>query len=326
MLSQPMNPLLRRAIIALIVGIGIFLALSLYADIDNLGERLAHFGWWAFALALFLSAANYGLRFFRWQLYLRRQRVDVPESTSLLVFLSGFALSVTPGKVGELIKSFLLRAAVSVPITKSAPIVVAERITDLVSLLVLALLGTAIYGVLNQTLMIGVGVGAALVVAALGLAAWPAGMRYVIILICCGPLLRIRDRILQLYGGLSNLLAIRALSWATPLGLVAWLAECLGFALIVSAFPGAELSLGVAMLIYASATVAGALSFLPAGLVVTEAGMTLLLVQLLPGLDQPTAIAATIITRLATLWFAVLLGLISLAILRHRIPQTKQVY
>jgi uncharacterized protein (TIRG00374 family) len=75
--------------------------------------------------------------------------------------------------------------------------------------------------------------------------------------------------------------------------------------------------LGLAILIYAVTTVAGALSFLPGGLLVTEAGMTLLLVQSARGVDEPTAVAATLLIRLATLWFAVLIGLIALTALRR---------
>src|SRR5690606_24533469 len=105
------------------------------------------------------------------------------------------------------------------------------------------------------------------------------------------------------------------------LAVLAWLAECVGFALIVGAFPGAEVPLGVATSIYAATTIAGALSFLPGGLLVTEASMALLLVQAGSGVDQATAAAATILTRLATLWFAVGIGLVAMALLRRRAPR-----
>jgi uncharacterized protein (TIRG00374 family) len=93
-----------------------------------------------------------------------------------------------------------------------------------------------------------------------------------------------------------------------------------GFSLIIAAFPGTDVPLGLATLIYAVTTIAGALSFLPGGLLVTEASMTLFLVQSSGGVDQPTAVAATILTRLATLWFAVLIGLAALAILYRVAP------
>src|SRR5207249_4789587 len=86
-------------------------------------------------------AINYLLRFLKWELYLRRLGVRIPLSDSFLIFLSGFSLTVTPGKVGEVLKSYLLREAHGVPMARTAPIVVAERLTDLVALALLAVVG-----------------------------------------------------------------------------------------------------------------------------------------------------------------------------------------
>jgi uncharacterized protein (TIRG00374 family) len=97
----------------------------------------------------------------------------------------------------------------------------------------------------------------------------------------------------------------------------AWACECVGFYLICGGFSGAHVDLGLAMVIYAGTTIAGALSFLPGGLGVTEGMMTLALVRW--RLDRATAVAATLLTRLATLWFAVLLGVGFLTLARRRI-------
>ncbi|MEK7423956.1 MAG: lysylphosphatidylglycerol synthase domain-containing protein, partial [Actinomycetota bacterium] len=82
-------------------GVAVFAGISIHADVGALGERLRGFSWAAFIAALALAVANYAIRFVRWTLYLRHRDLEVPVRTSALVFLSGFALSVTPGKVGE---------------------------------------------------------------------------------------------------------------------------------------------------------------------------------------------------------------------------------
>ena len=105
----------------------------------------------------------------------------------------------------------------------------------------------------------------------------------------------------------------------------AWLCECVGFALIVNAFPGAHVALGLAMVIYAGTTIAGALSFLPGGLGVTEGAMVVWLVRGATRLDHSAAVDATLLTRLATLWFAVGLGLICLAVARQRIRRQQAI-
>ena len=65
-------------------------------------------------------------------------------------------------------------------------------------------------------------------------------------------------------------------------------------------------------------TVAGALSFLPGGLGVTEAGMLALLGDLATGCSRSVSAAATFITRLCTLWFAVVVGLAALLLFSRR--------
>src|SRR5207248_2162695 len=76
-----------------------------------------------------------------WELYLRRLGVRIPLRDSFGIFLSGFSLTVTPGKIGEVLKSYLLREVHGVPMARTAPIVIAERLTDLVALAALALVG-----------------------------------------------------------------------------------------------------------------------------------------------------------------------------------------
>lgn len=304
-----------------VAGVAVFAGFSIYADVSELGDRLSGFGWWALAVALALALANYAIRFVRWQLYLRTSDIEVPAKRSFLIFFSGFALSITPGKVGELLKSFLLKELHGVPITRSAPVVIAERITDLIALLILGVIGVAFYGVAQDMVI----AGAALVGVGLMFLSWPRLAYGVIDLLArWRPLGKLASRLRAVYDGLAYLVHPARLTWSGALAVAAWLAECIGFAVILSAFPGTDVPLGLATLIYATTTIAGALSFLPGGLVVTEAAMTWFLVEAARGVDEPTAVAATILTRLATLWFAVVLGLIALAVLRRLAPRSER--
>jgi uncharacterized protein (TIRG00374 family) len=301
-------------LLVLLIGIAVFAAFSIYADVGKLGNRLAGFEWWAMGAALGLALTNYFLRFVRWSLYLRSAEISLPTGLSAKIFLSGFALSVTPGKLGELVKCYFIREFQGVPISRSAGLVVGERVTDLTALLVLGVIGVSAYGVARNMVVVGIVIVGAGVVAL----AWPP-LATACIRMFTSPsfLRRFRVPLLEFYKSLASLVRPWPLLWATSLGGVAWLAECVGFALILSAFPGTEFPLGLAILIYAVTTVAGALSFLPGGLLVTEATMTLLLVESAQGIDEATAIAGTLLIRLATLWFAVVIGLAALTALRR---------
>ena len=300
-------------LIAAVIGVA---ALSMIGDVRELGDRLAGFGWWALVAAFALALGNYVMRFARWQLYLRRQQVTVPVPSSAIVFGAGLSLSITPAKLGELVKSYLLREMHDVPAPKTAPIVVAERVTDLIALIVLAIIGVAAYGV-DPTLVV---VAGALVGFGLVLLAWPTPTHALIDLVTRPRRLsRFREPLHETLRGLGALCRPWPLALATLIAVPAWGLECIGFALICNAFPGVHVDLGLAMVIYAGTTIAGALSFLPGGLGVTEGAMTVALVQGAARLDPSTAVAATLLTRLATLWFAVGIGVVLLAVAKRRI-------
>ncbi len=96
---------------------------------------------------------------------------------------------------------------------------------------------------------------------------------------------------------------------ATAVATVAWAAEGLGFWLVVRNYaPKADLLLSVFN--YTAANVLGGLSMLPGGLGAAEGSLAALLHG--QGLDTADASSITLVIRGATLWFAVLLGLVAL--------------
>ncbi len=298
---------------------GVFLAVvavALAGDLRGLTASLGEVYWPWFGVALLLSLANYAARWVRWQLYLRHQRIQIPFSSSVIVFGAGLSLAITPAKLGELAKSYLLREMHAVPSTRSAPIVIAERVTDLVALLIVAIIGTALYGTTPEL----VASASALVAGGLVLLAWPRPARALINLATHpARLRRLRAPLSSMYGDLATLCRPRMLVIATVIAIPAWMCECLGFALILHAFPTTQVAVGVAIVIYAVTTIAGALSFLPGGLGVTEGAMTLFLVKSATAITAAAAAAATLLTRFATLWFGVLVGLGFMVVARRRI-------
>src|SRR5262245_16335938 len=150
--------------------------------------------------------------------------------------------------------------------TRVAPVVVAERATDLLALVILGVIGVAAYGVAKPL----VAAASAVTLAGIAVLASRRAAHFVIDVIGRIPRLgKIAPKLRESYEHLGVLVTPRALTWATIFAVAAWLCECMGFALITNGFPGAHVPLGLATLIYAVTTVAGALSFLPGGLLVT---------------------------------------------------------
>ena len=310
-----MKRIVSRLVIGVVLGVGVYVGASIWADVGQVGEALAAFQWRYAVLACLLAATNYAVRFLRWQYYLRKVGVTtVGTRDSLQVFLAGFALTITPGKLGEAVKAVLLRASHRIQMAKTAPIVIAERVTDLVALLLLALVGVFKYNV-NPRFLIA---GAALVVAGLVVVSVDPVAKAAIAIAGRLPLLRrFAHRFDDAHAHTAILLAPGPLVVATTLATVAWFFECLAFWVVIGGFPDAQIDLRGATFVYAVTTIGGALTFLPGGLGATEVGMLALLVGRFH-IGSGTAAAATFVTRVATLWFAVALGLPALLLYARR--------
>lgn len=312
--APPTRGLARRVMIGTVLGALVLAALSLYGDVSELGAHLARFAWPTFAAALALASSNYALRFLRWQHYLRTLEVEVPWRESLLVFLAGFVMSVTPGKLGEVLKSYLLWESRGISVARTAPIVVAERVTDLLALVVLTAIGSLAF---DEGRWIALA-GGALVAAALAvILVRPLGEAILAIAERVPGVSRLAPRLHEAYDALQTIVRPVPLLVATALGVVMWGLECVALWLLVQGFEGASISIEAASLAYAGATVAGALAMLPGGLGVTEAGMAGSLQVLGTGVDASIATGATLLIRLATLWWAVLVGAIALGLFRR---------
>ena len=293
-----------------------YVGFAAYSGFHKVMDALAHFAWATAAGALALAALNYLLRFLKWELYLRRLGVRIPLRDSFGIFLSGFSLTVTPGKVGEVLKSYLLREAHGVPMARTAPIVVAERLTDLVALASLALIGVGALAGGERVAWVAL----ALVGLAVACVASEKLAHGVIDVVGAMPVVgKLAPKLREFYASTKTLLHPTPLVLATLLSIVAWLCECVAFWLVLRGFAGAEASLKLCTFIYATMTIAGALSFLPGGLGVQEIGMVKLLIAQAHGLSEPTAAAATFITRLCTLWFAVVIGVVALVVVQRRV-------
>ena len=298
----------RKLALLALLAVAVFAGLVGYGDFRDVGRHLSNFPATYLLASLALACLNYLLRFLRWAYYLRTLAIEVPLPVSAKVFLSGLAMSVTPGKVGEVLKSYLLRDRQGIPVSASAPAVVLERLTDVVSVVALGLTGLALLpglvsGVLAAALLLCAGV--------LVLVASHNTDRLARL-----PLLRRWERELQVSKeGFRLLASPRHLGVAVALGILAWLSEGVALWVVLKGLD-AEVNLLWALPIYAAATLVGALSALPGGLVGTEGTMVAVLQQ--TGLARGAASAATLLVRLATLWLAILIGLVALGFL-HRL-------
>lgn len=297
-----MNRAVRAVLWSVVVAALGYVALSLWAGWREVVDAIVRIGPWVLLGVFGLSLLNYLLRFFRWGRYLALLGTPVPWRINLDVYFAGFALTTTPGKVGETLRSVLLKPH-GVPAPESLAAFFAERTSDLLAILVLTAFGLWTYAPARPV------VGAALLVVlvVLLLVQWTAFIAAVDrwALAREARWAALLSKLCEIVLHFRRCFSLPALSMGLMLGVVSWFAEGLGLWWLLHAL-GYSVDLQTAVFVYAFAMLVGSLSFLPGGLGTNEAAMITLLVM--NGVPDAGAVTATLICRLATLWFAVVLG------------------
>jgi uncharacterized protein (TIRG00374 family) len=304
----------RRFLIGVAFGV-LFTAIFIAAnDGSRVLNSLHIFDWRLVPLILALSLCNYLLRFAKWHYYLGIAGAgSIRKTTSFVIFFAGLAMAITPGKVGEMLKPYLVRRVNNTPLTTTTPVIVAERITDGIAILILAAIGL---------LQIHYGWVLLVVLLVIFIVFMAIVQRRTLVEKLLHRFERIdligrrMEAIERLYESTWRMFRPRPLAFATLISVVSWASECIAFFLVMLGlgFPASWHLLFAAASALALATMIGALSLLPGGLGAAELSATGLLVLFVGSaqIGHETAATATLLIRFATFWFGIALGLIAL--------------
>ncbi|NCC33792.1 MAG: flippase-like domain-containing protein, partial [Chloroflexia bacterium] len=270
-----------KLVASLLIGLAVMIVIGLVSDVREVARDLGSFQWALMPLILGLTLLNYLLRWAKWEYYLRFLRCGdgVSSFDSGLIFTSGMVMAVTPGKLGEVFKSYLLRRVNGTAVSRSAPIVLAERLTDGLAMLLLMGLGLTLYPPARPVFALLV-VGTLVGILILQQRTWSLWLIAFIGRLPMGE--RIAPRLTTIYESTIQLLDWRVLLIATLISVVSWGFECLAFyyVLVGLGVEGTWLLLLQATFIFAASTLFGLVSFLPGGLGVSEVTSVGLLVAL----------------------------------------------
>ncbi|MFX1560679.1 MAG: YbhN family protein, partial [Promethearchaeota archaeon] len=253
------------------------------------------------------------------------------HTDSFSVFLSGFTLTATPGKIGEAITGYFIRDINGTPVAKTVPIVVSERVTDLLALVLLAMIGFGIGVSTGNELLTVIMLGGVVFIAAIVLSQKTFYQRILKRFTSFGPLKRFQDHVDDIENTMIQTLGPKPLVLSTIISIPGWFMECLELWLLLSLVSGGVLpSLAPASLIlllqatfvHATASIIGAISFLPGGVGTYEV-TSVALIQFLLGMSDSQASVATILIRVVTLWFSVIVGFVALGVVSRRIRKRK---
>lgn len=294
--------------------------ISLHGDLAQISFAQLFSSWDLIVLAALLSMLNYVLRIVRWRMYLKRLGHRIGLRFAALTFIAGFAYTVSPGKVGEMVRARYY-LPLGIPVRDTAAAFFAERFLDLVAMVGLAALlfvGSSTY----SNFVMAAAAGAVIILLALALLPWPAIAAWIDSSSHLPQKVNsLLAKVARLLGSTRTLLRPGMLLAGFGIGLCAWGLEGFGFEVLSGMFSAGHLEPAAAVGIYGTAVLIGGLSMLPGGLGSTEAVMTALLAS--HGYPVSQAVLITLTCRLVTLWLGVLFGWCAIFVLRPKqVPAT----
>jgi uncharacterized protein (TIRG00374 family) len=224
-------------------------------------------------------------------------------------------MNLTPARVGEVVKAFYQQKLFGESAARMAPIVLAERLAD--SLAMLIMIGV---GVLSFRMGEGMFAALLLIVGLIVLILHRRDLgRKVAELAKKFPRgEKLGESFSRLLASSFKLTGWRPLTQGTLMGLLAWTVEAAGLWVLFLAV-GIDFSIKtfvMTLFIFAAAAAAGFVSIIPGGLGVNEIS-TIGLGQKLLGIGYSDVLVATFAFRAVTLWFGILLGMMSLVYLER---------
>lgn len=295
----------RHLLLTLVVASLIYFLVIIWSGWEESVALLRKLGWRTSLLILALVSIGYVFRFFRWHYFLYILGHHVPLLPSFRYFLAGFAFTATPGKAGEGVRGILLKQGYGLPLRRSLSVLFSERLSDLISLLLLS--STMLWSLREGHLGMLIFCGAILAfLIILQKRSWLLKIEHLLDRCLPERFASSIDLFLDTVMSVHACFRIPSLLTGLFLGGVSWFLEGVGLQMILSGL-GYELDLMPILAKFCFALVIGIVTFIPGGFGTMEA--TLIELLRWDGVAFSDAVVATLLIRLFTIWYAIALGL-----------------
>ena len=296
-----------RLILVLIASIGIYAIFLFISDYNIISEKISNFKINYLPLILFFVSASWIPLIIKWHFLLKNSEVDVPLTKSIAVFFAGVAFEITPGQIGTLIKSQILKTTSNIPRTKTAAIVLVEKIYDLIGAILASIIGIVILGMEPYLIIIAILV---LVMIFFFVYYRPASEIFFKQITKRKFFSKYVENISDFYEIVHKSTNVKVATICILLALTYWFMVSAAAYYTLIAFDINVLDYLTVLAIYTTSILLGAISFVPAGIGVTEGSIAGLFT--LNGIDVSTALILSVMIRVLTLWFSVSVGFIAL--------------
>lgn len=304
---------IRWMMITTVVALVIYLAFVFIANASEVMDAVSRLnGWWLLAI-LIMSLMSYGVRALRWNYYLIRLGIKMNHRLMLLLYFAGLSMLITPAMISGVVKVGLVKVREGVELSRTLPIVVVERLTDLIAMVALAMFGILFFKI-GYVSIVGTVI---FVVVTIGIIRVPALRNTVLGFFGLIPGLKHHiEAVKKLLDSAQTLLDGEALLMGSFFGFISWGIAGLAMYTLIEGF-GLDLSLPETLFIMAFPGILGIMSQLPGGIGLEEGTMVSLLLR--KDVELPEATALVLFFRLVTLWFGLGVGMVALSVFTHEI-------
>jgi len=299
---------LNQKLFVIIIASIIFYALFLiFTDLSKLSENIQDFKIEYVPLILFLVSTGWLALYIRWTFLLKNSGYIVPHKKNFQIFLTGFPLSITPGKIGELLKSQLLKDNFDIPRKITAPIILVERLYNAVGISIISFFGIWFLDFSGIVILIAI-----CILAGLFLALHSKKLFLQIIKISAKIkfLSKFSDSLSESHDIINISIKPKIFILSSLLSASYWILESIAVYFIFQSFGIDFIELIQVIPTYATSIILGVASFVPGGIGVFEGTLTGLLN--LQGLTLSAAVTLTIFIRIFTIWYSVIVGFFAL--------------
>ena len=295
-------------------GIIFYVIFILMSDVEKLSEYFLKIKIEFLFLILVLVFSSHIIKSFRQKELLSSLGEKIPTRQNLIIYMAGLSLINTPGGVGTFIKSIYLKNKHQVPSDKSISVIFMERYHDLLAGTSIIVISVVFY---FNSITISLIIISSIIL--LGLYIMFKNSKFSGSIYQKFSKIKFISKILpETFSNhtFSILTSPKVMGKGWLISVCGWIVDSLA---VYVAYLALNVDLGYLLTsqIYFTSLGYGVLSFLPGGIGVNESIADFLLVQ--QGLELFVATSLVILTRLTTVWFATVIGIIfSQHILKHQ--------
>ena len=299
-----------KTFLLIILGSIVFYSIFLFlSDISSLETYSINFKYEYTSIILIFVLISWIPLYLRWRLLCKNLGIHISFRDDFLVYIAGFALSITPAKVGELLRTQILREKSGIQRTQTTPLIFIEKFYDLLGAVIASSFGIVYFP------EIGIIVLGGFILSIIIFILFSSKITFDKSIILLSKF-KFTKKFIEPLSKSHEILKIstkpKILTPSIILSILYWLTISSAVFYVLKALSIDSLDFLEIVSIYTSSLFLGALSFLPGGLGIAEGSFTgLLNVQ---GISLSAAVVIVIIVRLFTLWFNVVIGFIVLKV------------